>query len=294
MKYFDLHSDTLYEITPTGASFFQNGRMVELTDLPFESYTQVLAVYSHPKTSADDAYAKFWRCRDHLEAQKNSLPDNFHPILSVENGSLIGDQPQRVDELAHAGVRLMNPVWAGENLLGGAWNTSHGLTEFGKEIIHRAYANGIVPDLSHASDEMSKEILAIASQKAYPVIASHSCARAIHPHGRNLTDEYFQEIMASGGVVGLSFCPEHLTDGVCNMDTIYRHLSHYLSLGGEDHLAIGADWDGIDTTPEGVATIHDIPALAEFLRDKGWSEQLLNKIFYQNAADFFHRLKRIF
>lgn len=293
MKYFDLHSDTLYEITPIGASFFQNRRMVELTDLPFEAYTQVLAVYSHPKTSADDAYAMFRRCRDHLEAQKGNLPPNFTPILSVENGSLIGDHPERIDALAHAGVKLINPVWAGENLLGGAWNTHHGLTAFGREAIVRIYENKIVPDLSHASDEMAKEILQIAAKSGYPVIASHSCARAIHPHGRNLPDDYFREIMASGGVVGLSFCPEHLTDGACNRETIRSHLEHYLSLGGEDHLAIGADWDGIDTTPEGVATIHDIPALADYLRKNGWSEQLLHKIFWQNAADFFDRTKRI-
>ena len=73
------------------------------------------------------------------------------------------------------------------------------------------------------------------------------------------------------------------------MDTIRRHLEHYLSLGGENAIAIGADWDGIDTTPEGVCSIRDIPALADYLRSSGWSEKLLHKLFYQNAADFFAR-----
>ncbi len=293
MNYFDLHSDTLLEITRSGETFFHNNRMVELTNLPFEHYTQVLAVFSYPKIAADNAYAMFWRCLDHLKAQADSLPENFHSILSVENASLIGDRLERIDALANAGVRLMNPVWAGDNLLGGAWDTHHGLTEFGREAILRIYQNKIVPDLSHASDELAKEILQIAAKKALPVMASHSCARSVHPHGRNLPDDFFREIMASGGVVGLSFCPPHLTNGECNMDTILHHLEHYLALGGEDHLAIGADWDGIDTTPHGVSTIHDIPALADYLREKGWSEHLLQKIFYQNAADFFDRASRI-
>lgn len=293
MKYFDLHCDTLTEILYTGDTLFHNRRMVDLSQHTFEQYTQVMAVYCHPSRSADDAYDLFWRCREHLNAMQDSLPSTFTPILSVENGSLIGDRLERIDELAKAGVRLLNPVWAGDNLLGGAWDTHNGLTDLGRAAILRAYPNKIVPDLSHASDEMAKEILQIASKKDLPVIASHSCARAIHPHGRNLPDDYFREIMASGGVVGLSFYPGHLADGVCNKDTIRRHLEHYLSLSGEDHLAIGADWDGIEITPDGVTHIGDIPALADDLAKAGWSEKLLHKIFYQNAADFFDRLDRL-
>lgn len=290
MKYFDLHCDTLPIVMEERKSLVNSGLMVDLANHPFEAYTQVLAVFSYPSLSADQAYDLFWRSRMHLDVLPD-LPESFSCILAVENGSLIGDQIQRVDALANAGVRLMNPVWAGENLLGGAWNTQHGLTDFGKEVIRRAFDVGIIPDLSHASDPMAREILQIAAQKGKPVIASHSCARALQNLGRNLPDELFREIVASGGIVGLSFCPPHLSDGECNMDTIRRHLEHYLSLGGEEHIAIGADWDGIDTTPAGVSSIRDIPALAEYLADCGWSDALLHKLFYQNAADFFNRQK---
>ncbi len=287
MKYFDLHCDTLPLVTKERRSLVESQRMVDLADHPFRRYTQVLAVFSYPSLSADEAYDLFWSCRTHLDIL--TLPENFSCILAVENGSLIGDRIERVDALANAGVKLMNPVWAGDNLIGGAWNTPHGLTPYGREVIDRAYASGIIPDLSHASDEMAKEILQIASRNGLPVIASHSCARSVHPHGRNLPDEYVREIIRCGGIVGLSFCPPHLSEGECTMDTIRRHLEHYLSLGGEDHIAIGADWDGIDTTPEGVSSIRDIPALAERLRSFGWSERMLEKLFYQNAADFFAR-----
>ena len=288
MKYFDLHCDTLPLVMEERKSLYQSGMMVDLADHPFEKYTQVLAVFNFPSLSADEAYDLFWKSREHLDILPD-LPENFSCILAVENGSLIGDKPERVDALANAGVKLMNPVWAGENLIGGAWNTDHGLTSLGREIIHRAFDCGIIPDLSHASDEMAKEILEIANRKGKPVIASHSCARALQNLGRNLPDEFFREIMASGGIVGLSFCPPHLSDGDCTMDTIRRHLEHYLSLGGENVIAIGADWDGIDTTPEGVCSIRDIPALADYLRGYGWSDELLQKLFYQNAADFFTR-----
>ena len=287
MKYFDLHCDTLPIVMEKRRSLVDSGMMVDLAYHPFKQYTQVLAVFSDPDMSADNAYDRFWKCRTHLDVM--NLPENFSCILSVENGSLIGDQPERVDRLAESGVRLMNPVWAGDNLLGGAWDTCHGLTSFGREILYRSYERGIIPDLSHASDQMAKEILEIASRKGLPVIASHSCARSIHPHGRNLTDEYFREIAKCGGIVGLSFCPPHLSEGDCTMDTIRRHLEHYLALGGEDCISIGADWDGIDTTPDGVSSIHTIPGLADDLRANGWSERMLEKLFYQNAADFFTR-----
>lgn len=288
MNYFDLHCDTLPIVAKERKSLTNSQMMVDLADLPFEKYVQVLAVFSYPSLSADEAYELFWNSRRHLDTLSD-LPERFSHILAVENGSLIGDKPERVDALAEAGVRLMNPVWAGDNLIGGAWNTHRGLTPFGKEVICRAFDVGIIPDLSHASDPMAKEILKIAATKGKPVIASHSCAREVHPHGRNLPDEYFREIARSGGIVGLSFCPPHLSEGECTMETIRRHLEHYLSLDGEDHIAIGADWDGIDTTPAGVATVRDIPALADYLCQNGWSERLLHKLFYQNAADFFAR-----
>ena len=288
MKYFDLHCDTLPIVMQESKSLVNSKMMVDLANHPFEKYTQALAVFSYPALSADDAYDIFWKCRTHLDVLSD-LPENFSCILAVENGSLIGDHIERVDALANAGVKLMNPVWAGDNLIGGAWNTDRGLTAFGKEVIDRAFDAGIIPDLSHASDKMAKEILKIAEQKGKPVIASHSCARALQNLGRNLPDEYFREITASGGIVGLSFCPPHLSDGECTMETIRRHLEHYLSLDGEDAIAIGADWDGIDTTPDGVATIRDIPTLADYLNHCGWSKNLIHKLFYQNAADFFTR-----
>ncbi|MBQ8383355.1 MAG: membrane dipeptidase [Clostridia bacterium] len=288
MKYFDLHCDTLPIVTEKRKSLVDSKMMVDLADHPFEQYTQVLAIFSDPALSADDAYDRFFACRRHLDIL--TLPETFSCILSVENGSLIGDRPERIDRLADAGVRLMNPVWAGDNLIGGAWDTHHGLTSFGRTVIDRAYESGVIPDLSHASDEMAKEILQVASRKEMPVIASHSCARAVHSHGRNLPDDYFRQIMASGGIVGLSLYPHHLTDGECTMETIRRHLEHYLSLGGEDHIAIGADWDGIECTPDGVSSIRDIPALSDYLRQNGWSERLLEKLFCQNAANFFRRL----
>lgn len=292
MNYFDLHCDTLPFVTEEGRSLENSGRMVELADHPFAQYTQVLAVFSPPALPADEAYRRFGKCRQYLDTL--SLPDSFGYLLSVENGSLIGDRIERIDSLAEAGVCLMNPVWAEDNLIGGAWDTCHGLTPYGREVIDRAYHAGIIPDLSHASDEMAKEILQIAFRKGMPVIASHSCARAIHPHGRNLPDEVFREIVQSGGIVGLSFYPHHLTDGQCTMETIRRHLEWYLTLGGDDHIAIGADWDGIECTPEGVGSIRNIPALADYLGQNGWSERMLHKLFYQNAADFFARMKIAF
>ena len=289
MKYFDLHCDTLTEILPTKGSLFHNHRMVDLSLQNFEQYTQVMAIFCHPARTADDAWALFESCLAHLTSMQVTLPSSFCPLLSVENASLIGNRIERIDRMAEAGVRLMNPVWAGDNLLGGAWDTHNGLTDFGRAAILRAYANKIIPDLSHASDETAKEILKMAAKRNYPVIASHSCARTIHPHRRNLPDDFAKEIMASGGVIGLSFYPRHLTEGDCDRDTIRRHLEHYLSLGGEDHLAIGADWDGIEITPDGVTNIGDIPALANELAQQGWSEKLLRKVFYQNAANFMNR-----
>ena len=92
--------------------------------------------------------------------------------------------------------------------------------------------------------------------------------------------------------MGISLCDAHLASKdpkETSMDDVVKHIEYYLSAGCENSLCIGADWDGIDTTPDGVSSIHCIPALADYLRANGWSDALLHKLFYQNAADFFTR-----
>lgn len=104
-------------------------------------------------------------------------------------------------------------------------------------------AAGILIDLSHASPELFWDVAAMAEK---PLVASHSNAKKLCGHPRNLTDEQFEAIRHSGGVVGLNFFRAFLNDQPekASMWDVLRHAEHFLSMGGEDALAMGGDWDG--------------------------------------------------
>ena len=124
-------------------------------------------------------------------------------------------------------------------------------------------------------------------------MATHSNSHSVHPHPRNLNNAQFEAIRSAGGLVGLSLCPEHLTDNQASAYDLIRHLDHYLSLGGEDTVALGTDFDGITSTPQGLTSTDDLLTLAEVMAKEGYADQIIRKFFYKNAENFFgkHKIK---
>jgi membrane dipeptidase len=121
------------------------------------------------------------------------------------------------------------------------------LTDFGKRVVVRCFELGILPDLSHTNQFSAQDTIDLAIAAKKPLIASHSNAYGLYPHPRNLRDEHFVALRDNGGLVGLNFCHVHLCDETQEracVSHLVRHLEHYLSLGGENIVAIGGDWDG--------------------------------------------------
>lgn len=139
-------------------------------------------------------------------------------------------------------------------------------------------------DVSHLNDASFYEVAACAGE---PLVASHSNARSICRHPRNLTDAQLRLIAESGGVVGLTLYDEFVrTGGGATMEDLYRHVDYMLTLGLEDHLAIGTDFDGGPT----LGCIPDISRIPDWFDDlvaRGVPAAVCDKIFYRNARDFF-------
>ena len=118
-------------------------------------------------------------------------------------------------------------------------------------------------------------------------IASHSCARALCDHSRNLTDDMFLAVKNSGGVVGISMAALHLKEnGNATISDVISHIEHYFSLGGEDTVALGCDFDGISSAPKEIQSMYDLPLLAEHLARLGYGDCQIEKLFYRNADRF--------
>ena len=184
-------------------------------------------------------------------------------------------------ETAHEwGVRLLNPVWNRANSLSGTncEEPERGLSERGKSFVRRMEALRIYPDVSHISDAGFWDIMKTAHG---PVVASHSNARAVCAHRRNLTDDQFRAIRDSGGVVGLNLYRDFVGKKG-TMEELVTHAEHFLELGGEKTLCIGGDLDGCEALAGGLRGVQDVPQLYTALRERGYGEGLLEDIFWNN------------
>ena len=127
----------------------------------------------------------------------------------------------------------------------------------------------------------------LAKQAQKPIIATHSDSYSVNPHTRNLKDEYFIDIARISGLVGINLCPSHLSSNdSADLSDIMKHIEHYLSLGGEDIIAMGGDLDGTNL-PDGFATISDIYKIVNEMQRLNYSTELTEKLMYRNAFEFF-------
>ncbi len=288
MDFFDLHSDSPYESQRRNESF-KNGDLAVTEDKAsvFKFWRQVCAVWvpdehKNPKGRYREIVDNFLR-QVKVSTTADELKEKTTILLSLEGGAVI-EEIGDVDMLYRDGVRVITLTWNGKNKIAGGSNTAAPLTDFGKRVIERMNELGMAVDVSHLNDISFYEVIGRAR---YP-LATHSCCRDVYHVRRNMTDEQITALTQKGGIIGLCLYPRFLGESDVFAD-FYAHLSHLLFMGLEDNVAIGSDFDGakMDKRLDG---IDKIAVLYNYLRDKGLSEEILYKLFYENAQRFFSAL----
>lgn len=198
-------------------------------------------------------------------------------FLSLEGAEGISCDPGRLEQLREAGITMVNLTWNADNALAGcSYYDGPGLTSQGKEFVRRAQRLGIIIDVSHISDRAFWDIMDITEK---PVVASHSNSRRLCRHSRNLTDEQYLAICQTGGYAGINLYSSFLAeDRIADLETVYRHMDHFLQLGGE-HVALGGDLDGCEQLPLGFSGIRDYEKLALFLEQKCFRNETIQNIY---------------
>ena len=181
------------------------------------------------------------------------------------------------------GVRVLSLVWNGENELAGGVQSEIGLTDMGKEAVRELERNRIIVDVSHLNTLGFWDLCEVAER---PFIATHSNCFEICPHKRNLDDLQIQEIIHRKGLIGINFYPIFINgESDASFQEIRRHIRHILSLGGEDVLAVGSDFDGA-AMPSRLDRIEKVPDWHQNLL-KHFEPELVEKITFGNAQRFF-------
>ena len=248
------------------------------------SYVEV-TLAAHPDkaalaTTAEQAYTN----RD------NGL---FSVFLGLENGSPIGSSLELLDKFYYRGVRYMTLCHSRDNLICDSCASRvkrwHGLSPFGREVVAEMNRLGMLVDVSHVSDETFYDVLKYSSK---PVVATHSCCRALADHPRNMTDDMIRALAEKGGVIQINFYPVFLDGSFHEEDMhtaprpsykrIVDHIDHVVSLVGIDYVGIGSDFDGIDVAPEGLENISMMPKVFEEMRRRGYSENDIAKVASEN------------
>ena len=235
------------------------------------------------------------QARSGTEIEENFRKGLMSGIKTVEEGAVYEGDPKCLKALYDQGVRMTTLTWNFENDL--AYpnrvdfrtgkvipDTEHGLKPKGKEMAEYCRELGIIMDISHLNDGGILDLFDLYGNQT-PIVASHSNAREITGHPRNLTDEMLKKLARCGGVTGINFCAAFLNDRNDNfskVDDMIRHIKHIENVAGIDAIGLGGDMDGIENNIE-FEHCGGMQKLAQALEKAGYNQDKIEKIFYRNV-----------
>ncbi len=305
---FDAHNDTLLKLLETSVEerdFMSNaGRHVSLSKVQQAGISaQIFAIFVPPQSKAGLTLHTALKMVEIFWETVEAYPDSLGVVQSSEDFehlmttgkiacmlSLEGGDPL-LGELSHLrlfyrlGVRALTLTWNHRNELAdgvGEGRTALGISRFGRLVIHEMNHLGMIIDVSHLAEKGFWDVLTLSED---PVMASHSNARSLCNHPRNLSDAQIRAIANKGGVIGVNFYPGFLcaqSNGDASIDMVVEQISYLLKIGGCDCVGLGSDFDGIASTPLGLEDIATVPRLIPKLVAKGYSEAVVEKVMGKN------------
>ncbi|NLZ81186.1 MAG: membrane dipeptidase [Clostridiales bacterium] len=228
------------------------------------------------------------------DIEKNYKSGKLSALLTIEEGGACKGSIDLLKEFYSKGVRMMTLLWNYENELGypNTMVIQSGLKEKGLEFIWSMEEMGMIVDVSHMSDRCFYDVIKHSKK---PFVASHSNARVLSPHGRNLTDDMIEKIAMKGGLIGLNFCPYFLDrntikhEAKSKVEYMIEHIKYIINIGGINCLGLGSDFDGM----EGDLELEDasyLPMLEHKLIEAGFKSNEIEAIFYKNILNLYKEL----
>lgn len=275
MQYFDLHCDTLTKACRLGGSLYDGKIAAGMGDGQYlEKWQQCYAIWLDDSIHGEAAFSSFLRYarfyRSEISRMNHMGISNLTPHLTVENGVSLAGDIRNMEHFCRNSVEMIGLTWNGANELGGGVNEPGGLTPFGVEVVKEAERLGIIVDAAHLSEEAFRDLCRVAKK---PFAVSHCGCYDLRHHRRNLKKWQIKEVIDRGGIIGICFYPAFLPKRRSAIEGVKDCLDYIVSLGGENNIALGSDFDGAKMSRE-LSGVRDI-------------RFLVNDRLYRNAEAFF-------
>lgn len=298
MIIFDAHCDTITKIMEVDSNLYQNNCHIDLRRLKKAgNFVQMFAAFIDPLYSQAYSMKRAMQIIDRFYSELETYKDdimlccNYSDIerafserkiaamLSIEGGEALQGDMGALRNFYRLGVRSICLTWNYRNEIADGvkdGETGGGLTPFGRALIREMNNLGMLVDLSHISERGFWDVIETTSK---PIIVSHSNARAICSHPRNLYDEQIKAVKENGGVIGINLYPDFLNnEAKASLKDIVKHIEYIISITGPDHIGLGADFDGIEKTPEGINGVEDIGCIFEELGKLNYKDEVIEKL----------------
>jgi membrane dipeptidase len=249
-------------------------------------------------------------CRTGAEIDAALADGRMALLVALEGTPGIGADIELFAVFHRLGVRMVSFThWSRALLAEGSADevTGSRLPAAGVRAVAELERLGILVDVSHLAAASVDHVLELATRT---VVASHSCARALRNHHRNLSDDHLQAIAATGGVIGMNVLPTFVDENEPTLDRVVDHIEHMVSVAGIDHVGLGPDFlreymdelypqydelrhfGGVDLKAivPGLARERDLPNVTERLLERGWAEPDVRKVLGENWLRVFRTL----
>ena len=298
----DLHCDTIMQLLdhPDSGDLYRNTWKIDIEKLQkAHSKVQDFALFIN-LGDTNDPYGRYEEMHNLCTTQIHLYGEHIQHVLSyqdvesvyesgkigalmsIEEGGVLGGDLDKLKQAYQDGVRLITLTWNYPNGLGEphCGEQHKKLTPKGLEFVEAMQDLGIIVDCSHLNDAGTEQLGDILD---VPFIASHSNAREVTAHTRNLPDNLIKLIANKGGVIGLNFAQSFLgTSPVSRIDDIVKHGLYLINKGGEDVVALGTDFDGIKPNTE-IKDASEMYRLYDAFKEAGLSVEQCEKLFWKNA-----------
>ena len=298
----DLHCDTIMQLLdhPDSGDLYRNTWKIDIEKLQkAHSKVQDFALFIN-LGETNDPYGRYEEMRNLCTTQIHLYGEHIQHVLSyqdvesvyesgkigalmsIEEGGVLGGDLDKLKQAYQDGVRLITLTWNYPNGLGEphCGEQHKKLTPKGIEFVEAMQDLGIIVDCSHLNDAGTEQLGDILDA---PFVASHSNAREVTTHTRNLPDNLIKIIANKGGVIGLNFAQSFLgTSPVSRIEDIVKHGLYLINKGGEDVVALGTDFDGIKPNTE-IKDASEMYRLYDAFKEAGLSVEQCEKLFWKNA-----------